>query len=224
MKNIPSFVIIAYQVYTFENVKLVKYTKLKDGVNMDKFRGAANYIIQLFIKCGQRYSCSRPKLEKLLAISNLAYYVKFENKIFENDTYLRKCGLGFDCDDKLLNGDFVCGDGDFDFSKPICCDNSTEISEKEINPSIDVSDVYKKDVDKLTEDQKNILKAVFLRFGAFGASQLGRLLDDFKENISTELYDGKRIIDYSACKSFFNSCKPDDEKNPIVKFVSSYGK
>lgn len=184
-------------------------------IKMVKILGAANYLVQLFVKCERKYSCSKTKLEKLLSIANLKC-IKNGNKLFDEKVIeIKDCGVGLSYNfPTYLCGDIVLAllnDKNNKATSP-----KRQIPETDINNSIKHNTQYDKDVNDLTEEDKKCLLNVFLEFGAYDSSILGSLLDEFKYELVNNQVDGEKI-NFKKCQSFFN--RKSDTNNEILKYI-----
>lgn len=187
--------------------------------NMSKVLGAANYLVQLFIKCDGKYGCTKTKLEKLLCIANIKY-MKDGKELFEENMCIRRCGIGISYDfptyllgDIVISNESIKGELNDSTNNPI---DESCIKDILFNPQ------YNEFVDMLTNDDKEALLKVFLAFGGYSSLEIGNALDDFKYELSESKEEGSSII-MKNCIEFFNDIVNSDDaqyrNNEIVRFI-----
>lgn len=197
---------------TFGNVSPWE-NKIK-GVYMVNIFDAANYIVQLYYKTGDKYYCSRTKVEKLLAIANLIAF-RNDSKLFDEEILVNRCGVGIPVLATFLYSDI--GTGTLETNQHI---NQDEYSEDEKYP------ISFKLSSELFSCDKELLFRVFMRFGAYNAWEIGKAFDEFKDMISEPNPDNEEhpIVCFDLANKFLN----DDNKyssflnNEIVEYVTNY--
>lgn len=165
---------ISKNIMTTTNVKYFEKKCINDTEALVDLVDAANYLIQLYYKIGEKYSCSITKLGKLLSI---AAFICAKNgvKLFEDDIVTYNCGTGFAklgyhyLSDVIVDGKADC---------------ETTISRNDICDSVAYPQIYVCEND-IPRNIQNLLLDVFLTYGAYPAKTLGKLIDIFKEKIST---------------------------------------
>lgn len=188
--------------YNFEKFNLKNKEKTK---KMTKFIGTANYIIQCFIKCTDDYSCSKTKLEKLMVIADLKC-MKNSQRLFNEIIVNKDCGLGFSYEfPRHLCGDIVIGQLESEEKK---------IDRQKLNVNGVCNSLYEAGINNLSSDERQLLDSVFLEFGAYSRDQLGRLLNEFKNELLSE-----NVVDLEKCVELFASEK--NFSNKIFAFIKS---
>lgn len=170
----------------------------KEVKNMDVLC-AAKYLIGRFFEDSANgcFSVSRTKIEKLLTIAALVFMRDGET-LFDALITVNACGTGI----PKLSQELL----------PLVSNNipTDEIPAgfKMMNPGID---------DKISK----LLNDVYKDFGAFEAVDLGKMLDEFKNEISDE--DGaQKMISVNNAARYFGNREKVLLKNKIVKFVYNY--
>lgn len=175
---------------------------------MQKIVGAANFIIQHFIKCDGTYSCSKTKLEKLLAIANLKF-LKDGRQIFDNAILTRRCGVGIDIEfPRYLCGDVVIGTSSVEHESKIELDC--------FQPDLPYSSIYDTYVNILSNEEKDVLREVFFTFGGYKRETLGEWLNEFKEFL-VDKPGVDEPISMEKCREFFKY-KPSIQ-NLIINYI-----
>lgn len=192
-------------VFSWENKK-------EKGVHMTNVLDAAKFIVQLYYKTDEKYHCSRTKVEKLLAIANLVAF-KNNDKLFEDDIWVNRCGVGIPILSHFLFSDIVMGT---ELEEP----KAIEWVEIDNNKSFPI--IYTL-YSNIQSKERELLTDVFLCFGAYDALTLGQAFDEFKEEISVDNPKNKEhsIIDSRMAYNFFNenSLTSQIKKNIIVAYI-----
>lgn len=147
--------------------KACKKNKNMEELNAN-LKEAANYLIFLFNSTGQKYSCSRTKIGKILSIVAIIY-AKEGKKIFNERIYKYKSDAVGEFCGAFIRELINIVDRDVYISNEICDTNSKinsdEIKEKE-NLTFD-----------LPKGVKETIKEVFLEFGAYDSKTLGKCIN-----------------------------------------------
>lgn len=157
------------------NIKSPQQSKIKYSCKKDykmtelhvNLREAANYFIQLFYATGQKYSCSRTKLGKLLSIVAFSYALKdielFDETIYRYDG----CGTAINELKSYMDRDIYIqlkyGD-DEKFISQIFDEQKIPIQNYEQTES-------------LSDDVKKQIELIFRHFGAYTAYDLGQCIN-----------------------------------------------
>lgn len=198
----------------FEKLKILEEViskKRMNNQNSINVIDAAKYLIQFFYKSDEKYHCTRTKIEKMLTIAFLAF-IKNNRKLFSSKIYIARCGTYIPILSRFIFGDVIEGQ---------VGENNTKI-DKSIALNGNVPPLYSVE-SQISGDIRNLLGDVFFAFGNYEPSHLGKLLDEFKMEISTEDEEdpSKSIIDIDKAKSFFEGkgCKI---KNDIIAYIVDY--
>ena len=156
-------------------------------IRIENIGECANYLIQLFYKTEQRYSCTRTKIGKLLSILAFKYAVQDKEYIFPYEIYrYPECGT-------LIVWVQANVDRDIYFTYPY--DNSKKrISRNELNENVDIPDCYKK-ISSLFPKVKDDIEDVFFAFGAYSQVDLSEELNPIVEYEGICLPDGSINLD-----------------------------
>ena len=128
---------------------------------------SANYMIQLFYKTEQKYSCTRTKIGKLLSIIAFVYARKGE-RIFNEIIYkYDDCGTAINELKAEIDRDVYIQSKYNDDKRSI-----NDILEKEIV----IPEKYL-EIDDLPDDVIREIEKVFCEFGAYSAYELGQLIN-----------------------------------------------
>lgn len=160
---------------------------------------AVYYFVQLFYKTGQRYSCSRTKLGKLLSIVAFVYAQKNE-KLFDDIIYKY-----VDCGTVIKN--LVLYVDNEVYIRYEYHDKKDDIDISLIDENADFPEKYAK-TDSLSQDLKNTIKNIFVKFGAFAAKDLGLCINPIVVFNDITLPDGS--IDLSKIHSLTKECFNND--------------
>ena len=136
---------------------------------------ATNYLVQLFYQTGRRYSCTRTKLGKMLAIVAFKYAradeIIFAESVYE---YGEHCGavisgLAMIVDrDAYLNYQYLDVKDD---------SNVDKIIDDERERKAFIPEKYKK-TSGITDGVKDRIKEVFALFGGYSAPLIGHFIND----------------------------------------------
>lgn len=190
-----------------------------------KIFDAANYLIQLYYQTGEKYYCNIAKLERLLCIANFIA-IKNDLPLFNDCMTIRNFGTGVPILYTNFLGD-ICGIKGSRFS------NDLEIYEcrkpipiNELDPTRRIPPIYEIHNNELTKLDKQLLKDVFLRFGAYSTKDTAFYIDDFKNEIAGTEYSNRNelIVDTNKIKRFFtdNNKLEEYKDNEVVQFVFNY--
>ncbi|MBE6771084.1 MAG: hypothetical protein E7547_02930 [Ruminococcaceae bacterium] len=189
--------------------------KEEKGVHMTNVLDAAKFIIQLYYKTGEKYHCNRTKVEKLLAIANLVAF-KNNDRLFDDEIWVNRCGVGIPILSHFLFSDIIEGKEN-DSSKII---DSSEIDNNNQFPII--YNLYS----SIGPKEQELLKSVFLEFGAYDPLILGQAFDEFKNEINVDnlLSQEHPLLDKERAYAFFNSIsmRQQIKNNIIVKYIVNY--
>lgn len=170
---------------------------------------SAKYVIRLYFRTGSKYTCSRTKVEKIVAIAAFTAYRQKKRLLIDN-IYLKNCGVGFPQINTVFFSDIIDGKED----------DNQYIYDK-IDVSIPVLERYirNNDEDDLNPSVKELLETTFRTFGAFNSRTLGCAIDDFKNEIITnQIVDERKAIDFFSNDSLKNNYK----NNLIIDYICSY--
>jgi len=188
---------------------MTKYTekKLKDTVL---------YLISLYYKTDCKYSCTWPKINKLLTIYTICNIVEIPitHKFFcITDDY-----IGFK-DTVLL---FPMLDV---YTKPYCEDDGLEINDP-LNDNTTIPPFYKKRIDNITllyESDKKILEQIFRKFGAYDIHKLASKIDELKTILPFEIncFNGADLNSDKLLR-FLKKNKDNYIENEVLTFIKEY--
>ena len=129
---------------------------------------ATYYLVGLFYQTGQKYSCTRVKIGKLLSIVAFLYARKDELLFDEKIYKYSGCGTTIKEINYFLDRDiYICH---------TCNDRSSSIDFGELNAEASIPEKYQK-TDLVPDDVKATIKEVFFHFGAYSALELGNCLN-----------------------------------------------
>ena len=171
---------------------------------------SARYLIRLYFQTKIKYQCSRSKIDKLLSIANFIS-IKQGNQMFNETMSVNQCGTSFPMLTWIFREDIMDGIND-DF-------NIIDVNSIDENTYIPF--IYESEF--LLENERDLLKNIFLRFGSTSAKDLGLQINEFIDEISTIVEEASRpIIDYEKAKKFFQNDELLEKysENKIVKFIN----
>lgn len=164
--------------------------------NMEKMNTdlvqATNCLVQLFYQTGQRYSCTKTKVGKLLSI--VAFLYARRNQMLFDEAIYKYEG----CGTTLKELRFIV-DRDI-YSRPLynndnlCSDHKEDIEASEIDTAIAVPEKFM-ETDRLSDEIKCTIKEVFIKFGAYNAVDLGHALNFIVQYPQVTNSDGKIDLD-----------------------------
>lgn len=149
----------------YENERLNTKEERMEKLNVN-LEQTANYMIQLFYQTGQKYSCTRTKIGKLLSIVAFVY-AKKDRQIFNEVIYkYGDCGTTINELTATVDRDVY-----------LQCDYQDDKNyiECEFDVSVPIPDKHK-ETDRISEEVKLIVQKVFRNFGAYSAYDLGQLI------------------------------------------------
>lgn len=192
------------------------YAFFRNGAHMVEILDAANYLIQLYYKTGEKYQVTRTKIEKLLAIAALTE-MRENRELFSEKIKINHCGVGYP---KLIG--FIPSDIIDGTKEP----TDKTISTDDINESINPPIIYHS-IDSVQENESiiDLLKSVFLSFGAQDALVLGKAFDAFKYDISSfdESLNYDCVSTEKATGYFQNLINSGNNfANEILRFICTY--
>ena len=195
---------------TKKQKEVLKKTRMSSQ-NLISVVDAAKYLIQFFYKSGQKYHCTKTKVEKMLTIAFLTF-VKTNQKLFSSKIYIGQCGTYIPLLSRFIYGDIVEGE---------VCENNSKIS-KDTAFEGTVPPLYNTET-QFPEAINSLLLDIFYAFGNYEPSRLGQLLDEFKMEISTEDEEdpSKLIIDSEKASVFFNE-KKYGKTNDIITYIINH--
>ena len=194
-----------------KNQKEVSKKKRMNNQNLINVIDAAKYLIQFFYKSGEKYHCTKTKIEKMLTIAFLTF-IKNDRKLFSSKIYIAECGTYIPLLSRFIFGNITEGQ---------IPENNLKI-DKNVALDGNIPPLYSIET-QVSEDIHNILADVFYAFGNYEPSHLGKLLDEFKMEISIEDEEdpSKSIIDSEKAIKFFNE-KSYKKTNDIIDYIVNY--
>lgn len=189
----------------------------KDMDNIDIF-DAAKYIVCLYYKVDKPYTCSRTKIEKLLAIADLVF-IKYSKRLFPKwPIYINSCGIGY----RVLPTDSLL----FPIDNIKTGNSCTEFSDKltiNLDNERDIPSMYA--IDFPEGNERKVLEEVFCRFGACTAKLIGSAIDEFKIYIQSDMVSDSGLkdkVDVEKATEFFTHDNGLLKTNAIAKFIAEY--
>ena len=170
---------------------------------------AANYLVQLFYKTNQRYSCTRTKIGKLLSI--VAFKYAREGKLAFAETIYKydHCGTAI----KEVMHRFR--DREI-YSLCVYKDNAKPITDK-LNEKAYIPDNFS-NIEALSDEAKEIIESVFFSFGAFSPADLGECINPIVNLDGVTIADNHINISEIA-KLYLNDFPAEHLNNPLLKFL-----
>lgn len=142
-----------------------KREKMMEELNVN-LEQAANYLIQLFYMTGQKYSCTRTKIGKLLSIVAFVY-AKKDRKVFDETIYkYSDCGTTINELTATVDRDIYLQCEYQDDKKYIEC---------KFEPDATIPDKHR-ETSCISKEFKLVVEDVFRNFGAYSAYELGQLI------------------------------------------------
>lgn len=170
----------------------------------------ANYLIQFFYKTDERYTCTRTKIGKLLSIAQFYYVVKKNKKLFRECIYkYGDCGTSINELKLVIDRDV--------YLRPEYMDAPIKISESEIKSICNPPSKYQQ-ICHLPDEGKNIILDVFIHFGAYSASDLGKLLMPII-SIDNVVVKNDQIDLETIYKLKLEDFQINDQNNDLIKYI-----
>jgi len=194
-----------------DNIKSRKqdYKMTEVKANLEE---CSNYLIQLFYKTGQKYSCSRTKIGKLLSIVAFVYALK-DKKIFDETIYKYDgCGTAINELKTYIDRDVYI---QFDYS-----DNQEYICDEFLD-AVEIPEKHQK-TDSISAEVAETIIKVFRKFGSYSACDLGQCINPIVN------YDGVAELDgainlskiCSLNKNDFEKCQTcEQEYCALIEFL-----
>ena len=133
-------------------------------------RHATNYLIQLFYRSEQRFSCTRTKIGKLLSIVAFKYARKSIRLFDEDICKYQQCGTAINELKLLLERDIYIQEDYEDSKNRVDCSN--------LKDNLDCIPSLYLEIGALDPNVKKTIEDVFCRFGAYSPLDLGNGLCD----------------------------------------------
>ncbi len=174
---------------------------------------ATNYLIQWFYKTGQRYSCTRTKVGKLLSIVALVY-ARQNKRVFKENVYkYTDCGMAiYEIMERFMATDIYRQYSYEDTNEAIV--NSPIID-------CEIPSEYQ-NTSSVSDETRGIIDQVFQLFGAYLPSYLGECLNPIAEAPGVTTLEN--IIDLAKIqkldKSLFDSV--DEKYRRVIDFLRNY--
>lgn len=170
---------------------------------------AINYLVQLFYATGQKYSCTRPKLGKLLSIVAFRYARRGEKAFRENVCKYNGCGTIVDNLAAYTEREI--------YMQLEYKDTDNRISET-INEQCDLGEVPEKyrTISNLKDDEKETIKDVFCEFGAYSASTLGQYINVIIQKDNVINSNGE--VELCEIEKLDKNCF-SDENNALIDYL-----
>lgn len=159
---------------------------------------AANYIIRLYYKTGEKYRCTKSKVEKLLSIAGFAYMAKNGEPLFEQDIVVNPCGTGFAEFSGSYPPEIIKGK-----EAETNCAIDGNLNEL-IDNGVSIPLSYQDEIEPLKPEIEGLLSRSFMRFADYAPKTLGKAIDVFKNEISCQTTANIDIIDSCKTKQFFS--------------------
>lgn len=186
-----------------------------------KLRAIVNYLIGFFYVTEKKYSCSITKIGKLLSILAFKAYIKNEENILGEYVTIKKykdCGTYIPNiftfndinSDIYINAETITtqtiynaislGTDGTDILQVECQDTNDRIIDCVEYNEIHIPSKYILSQDTLTADEKELIRTVFIEYGAFSPDKLGKIIGDFCEK--AKVFDGEENVDLKAVKAY----------------------
>ncbi len=154
----------------------------------------ANYLIQLFYATGQKYSCSRTKLGKLLSIVAFIYALEDEELFDESIYRYDGCGTAIN---ELKSY----------FDRDIYIQFGYEDDQEFIEEDFDFNIVPKEKYTEITTIEQSLranIERVFRNFGSYKASELGKCINPIVNHAEVTKEDEVNLCAiHSLCRADF---------------------
>ena len=195
-----------------KNKKEVINNKKMDNQYLINVVDAANYLIQFYYRTREQYHCTKKKVEKMLTIAAMVY-MKHNLNFFGAKIYLNHCGTYIPLLSRFIHGDIVDG---------TVVENNAVI-DRNVDMTGPVPKLYVTEVD-IEPREKDILLDIFINFGNYEPSALGKLLDEFKNEVALQDTDNpsEKIIDPKKVFDFFKSAQNNTNNNEIINYIANY--
>ena len=187
------------------------YSKNQEVENLHiNLEEATNYLVQLFYKTGQKYSCSRTKIGKLLSIVAFKYVVEDKNAFDEIIYKYNDCGTAFNELKLYTDRDVYIKVEYFDDKEYIKENLNDEINE------VDAPDKYK-GTKNLPNEFKNRVQEVFREFGAYSAIDLGECINALVDNYNITKPNGE--IDLLKINELSKKFHVDSQTSKLIQYL-----
>ncbi len=150
-----------------------------------------NYLIQMFYKTGQKYTCTQTKIGKLISIISFAYArngeILFEEAIYkynECGTAINELKLLVPDRDIYIQSSYI--DGQHIIDEPF---------KDELFDPLDDSLKKYAEIGEISVDLKIVIEDVFRKFGAFSPRDIGQLINVVVECDGVTNLDGSINLD-----------------------------
>ena len=180
-KTLEKGVRTIYNIYNFlifisDSGKIDLKNNLEEVKGMLSLYDAGSYFIHLYDKIGGVFGCSQIKLEKMLILAQIHYYINSNKNLIDDIdiVFAQECGFSL----KTKNTYFRSPISTFSVyvDKPLA-DELVEKLDKEKNSSI----MYFSE-DSIAPELAEFLKSIFVKYASFRAGSLGELLDKIKQS------------------------------------------
>lgn len=205
--------IILYPHYNYYSGSLREVHKMAEFPLIDlniSLRESAYYLIGFFFKTQKKYSCTQTKLGKMLSILAFKYAVNgqrlFDEKIYK---YLPDCGTFIKEMTFIASKDVYTRSIENENPDKVC-----RITEK-IDNCVEIP-IQFRDTDSIPNETKNEIENLFIRFGAYPADDLGKLLNPIVNKIFSS--DTNEVILDNLLNSKKDSFETDNN-NDIVNYI-----
>lgn len=161
----------------------------------------ANYLVRLYYKTGEKYRCTRTKVDKLLSIAGFVYMTQKAEPLYEQELRLMSAtgGIGFNEFSGWFFPEIVRGK-ETETNKAI----QGQLS-KLTNQNTKIPLAYMDQYGDIKENIAKLLDSVFMRFGNYESNKLESAIAMFANNLAIENSCGKIIIDPQKTHDYFVS-------------------
>ena len=175
------------------------------NVNLEQ---AANYLIRMFYQTGQKYSCTRTKIGKLLSIVAFVY-AKKDRRIFNETIY--KYG---DCGTTINE---LTATVDRDVYLQCEYQNDGNYINDQFDASALIPDKHK-NISSIEKDVAIVLENVFRHFGSYSAYELGQFICPIIE-ASNMILENNVVNLPQLCKLEYKDFEVSENNHNLLKYL-----
>ena len=187
-------------------------TKIMDKTTLFN---AANYLVHLYDKIGDQFASDPVKIQKMLFISLIYSYDKYNDSFLNKDIDIEFCECGIKIKEVYGMIRNYISDGER-IDKPIEKDKIDNSIYKKM-------DARKKgfNEDDIPKDIKDILLGVFFRFGSYNSTSLGELINDLRKSSRNDDFHQKIpfLFKMSEIPNLINETSATTDSNQIMEYI-----
>lgn len=170
----------------------------------------ACYLVSMFYKTDRKYFCTRPKIKRLLTIYKLSA-INFDSDCFHYIFYADDQQVTLSSSvSAFVDRDVYFNLGTVNGKTEIISEDNKEFFDGNFNETVSILNKYIVNENEIDKIKRDLLEAIFRKFGSYSSRDLNNMLNEFSHEISFE-----KRVDENAYIYFYL------DPNKFMQFLNS---